>query len=70
MGGVIIITIILLVIGISVLTQYYGKNLSEIFGVSFRYSLWNRNETYIAIFTLVSVGIIGMIDDYLNIMEI
>ena len=70
MGGVIIITIILLVIGISVLAQYYGKGLSELFGLSFRYSLWNRNETYIAIFTLISVGFIGMIDDYLNIMEI
>ncbi len=70
MGGVIIITIILIVIWISVLAQYFGKNLSEIFEVSFKYSLWNRNETYIAIFTLVSVGIIGMIDDYLNIMEI
>lgn len=70
MWGVIIITIILLVIWLSVLAQYYGKGLSEHFWVSFKYSLWNRNETYIAIFTLVSVGIIGMIDDYMNIMEI
>lgn len=34
------------------------------------YTLWNRQETYIVIFTLISVGIIGMIDDYLNIREI
>ena len=70
MGGVIIIVIILLVILISVLMQYYGQGLSEIFGVSFKYSLWNRKETYIVIFTLVSVGIIGMVDDYLNVREI
>ena len=70
MGGVIIISIILLVILISVIAQYYGKGLSELFGVSFKYSLWNRQETYIVIFTLVSVGIIGTIDDYMNIRGI
>lgn len=42
MGGVIIITIILLVVLLSVLVKYFGTGLSEIFGVSFRYSLWNR----------------------------
>lgn len=70
MGGVIIIGIVLFIIIISVLAQYYGNALSQIFGVSFKYSLWNRQETYIVIFTLVSVGLIGMIDDYLNIREI
>ncbi len=70
MGGVIIISIILFIVMISVLTQYYGSSLSEIFGISFRYSLWNRRETYIVIFTLVSVWVIGMIDDYMNIREI
>ena len=70
MWGVIIIGIILFVVCISVIMQFYGKNLSEFFWVSFKYSLWNRNETYVIIFTLVSVGIIGMIDDYLNIREI
>ncbi len=50
--------------------QYYGQGLSDIFGVSFKYSLWNRKETYVVIFTLVSVGIIGMVDDYLNVREI
>ncbi len=70
MWGVIIITIILFVVIVSVLAQYYGTGLSEIFGVSFKYSLWNRRETYIIIFTLVSVWLIGMLDDYLNIREI
>lgn len=70
MGGVIIICIILIVVIISVLAQYYGSGLSELFGVSFRYSLWNRRETYIIIFTLVSVGLIGMVDDYMNIRGI
>ena len=52
---------------VSVIIQYSGNSLSEIIGVSFRYSLWNRQETYLVIFTLVSVGLIGMIDDYMNI---
>lgn len=70
MGGVIIIAIILFVILISVITQYYGSSFSDLFGVSFRYSLWNRSETYIVIFTLVSVGLIGTVDDYMNIRGI
>ena len=70
MGGVIIISIILLIILVSVLIQYSGNSLSEIVGVSFRYSLWNRQETYLVIFTLVSVWLIGMIDDYMNIRGI
>lgn len=70
MGGVIIIGIVLFIVITSVIAQYYSSILSEVFGVSFKYSLWNRQETYIVIFTLVSVGLIGMIDDYLNIREI
>ncbi len=70
MGWVIIIWVTLSIILVSVLAQYYGNSLSSIFGISFKYSLWNRRETYVAIFTLISVGIIGLIDDYLNIREI
>jgi phospho-N-acetylmuramoyl-pentapeptide-transferase len=67
MWGVILIGIILAIVVLSVFIQYFWKNLSEIFWISFKYSLWNRQETYIIIFTLISVGIIWMIDDYLNI---
>jgi phospho-N-acetylmuramoyl-pentapeptide-transferase len=70
MGGVIIISIILLIVILSVMIQRYGSSMSAIFWVSFHYSLWNRQETYIVIFTLVSVGVIGMIDDWMNIRGI
>ena len=70
MWWVIIIWIILFIVLISVIMQYFGKNLADIFWVSFKYSLWNRSETYVVIFTLISVGIIGVIDDYLNVREI
>ena len=32
--------------------------------------MWNRNETYLALFTLFTVGGIGIVDDYLNVREI
>ena len=35
-----------------------------------KYSLWNRNETYLSLFTLASVGLIGLVDDYMNIKGI
>ncbi len=70
MGWAILILIILFVVIISVIVQYYWSYLSEVFHISLKYSLWNRQETYIVIFTLISVGIIGLIDDYLNIREI
>lgn len=47
-----------------------GSWTESTFGWSFKYSLWNRNETYISLFTLISVGCIGLIDDYLNIRGI
>lgn len=70
MWGILIILIILIVVLLSVLAQVFREELSNIFHLSFRYSLWNRRETYIVIATLVSVGLIGMVDDYLNIREI
>ncbi len=70
MGWAILIIIILFVVIISVIVQYYGKSISELFNISFKYSLWNRQETYIVIFTLISVGIIGLVDDYMNIQGI
>lgn len=67
MGGVfILVTVIILTIfsiGVNLLSPWLDAN----FGESISHSLWNRNETYIVIFTLLSVGAIGMIDDYLNI---
>lgn len=50
----------------SIVVQY----MSPILPFSINHSLWTREETYIVIFTLISVGCIGFIDDYLNIREI
>ncbi len=70
MGGIFIILTVLIVTVFTIIIQYFGPWMEQYFGTSFRNSLWNRHETYIALFTLVSVGCIGLIDDYLNIRGI
>jgi UDP-N-acetylmuramyl pentapeptide phosphotransferase/UDP-N-acetylglucosamine-1-phosphate transferase len=50
----------------SILLQKFSPDL----GLDIRYSLWNRNETYLALFTLFAVGGIGIVDDFLNVREI
>ncbi|MFA6520900.1 MAG: hypothetical protein WCT53_00745, partial [Candidatus Gracilibacteria bacterium] len=58
MGGVLIWVVAALIVLISPAAQFFGIT---------HFSLLNRNETYIPVFTLISVGILGLIDDYLNI---
>lgn len=58
MGGLLIWGVVALVVLISPLAQWLGIT---------RYSLLNRNETYLPLFTLVATGVLGIIDDYLNI---
>jgi len=70
MGGLMILMTVSILIGISFLVQYFGTWIESVFGLSFNNSLWNRKETYIAIFTLMSVWCIGCVDDVLNIREI
>ena len=58
MGGVLIWLTVAVIILVSPLAQWLGIT---------RFSLLNRNETYLPVFTLVATGILGLIDDYLNI---
>jgi phospho-N-acetylmuramoyl-pentapeptide-transferase len=60
MGGAVIIFSILAVIGFSRVLSYFGV---------LDHSILNRGETYLPIATLLFVGILGLIDDYLNITE-
>ena len=61
MGGILIWGTTLIVIGLSRLLSYLGL---------FDHSLLNRKETYLPIFTLVTVALLGALDDYLNIKGI
>ncbi|MBL4694086.1 phospho-N-acetylmuramoyl-pentapeptide-transferase [Candidatus Gracilibacteria bacterium] len=61
MGGLLIWGSIVIVVLISVLLQKSGI---------FTHSLLSRKETWIPLFTLVTCGILGAVDDYLNIKGI
>lgn len=58
MGGVLIWATVALIVLLSPLAQKLEIT---------RFSLLNRNETYLPIFTLIATGVLGLIDDYLNI---
>ncbi len=58
MGGLLIWGTIIIVVLISFLMQKMGY---------LKYSLFNRNETWIPLFTLITCGILGAVDDYINV---
>ncbi len=60
MGGVVILFSIITTIVISRIFSYFGI---------IEHSILNRGETYLPILTMIAVGILGVIDDYLNIKE-
>ncbi len=61
MGGLLIWGTIVITVIISVILQKFGI---------FKYSLFNREETWIPLFTLVTCGLVGAADDYLNVKGI
>lgn len=61
MGGVLIWGTIIIVVIISRIMSAFGL---------FKFSLLNRKETWIPIFTLVTCGLLGLVDDYLNVKGI
>lgn len=62
----IVATVIILII-FSIWINSLAPWMEWVFWWSISHTLWNRNETYIVIFTLISVALIWLIDDYLNI---
>ncbi len=70
MGGLFILIPIIILIIISVWMSHMEPWMQDTFWWSIRHSLWSREETYLVLFTLLSVGCIGFIDDYLNIRGI
>lgn len=61
MGGILIWGTTLVVIGLTRLLSYFGW---------LEHSLINRKETYLPLFTLVTVALLGLVDDTLNIKGI
>lgn len=61
MGGLLIWGTIVITVIISMILQKFGI---------FKYSLFNREETWIPLFTLITCGLLGAVDDYLNVKGI
>jgi len=59
-GGVLIVAIVAAIIGFSRVLSFFGI---------LEKSLLQRGEIYLPLFTLISVGILGAIDDFLNVRE-
>ena len=68
-AGIILLSIFSLVI-ISIIVHFFAVDIQNLFGIQIKYSLWNRNETYLALATLGIVGLIGLVDDYMNVRGI
>lgn len=56
-GGVLIWFPVALIVFLSPLAQWLGIS---------RFSLFNRNETYLPVLTLIATALLGLVDDYLN----
>jgi phospho-N-acetylmuramoyl-pentapeptide-transferase len=67
MGGSFILMSMGIIILLSIWIQQIDPNIKNILGFKINHSLWNQKETYIPIFTLFSVWIIWILDDYMNI---
>lgn len=61
MGGILIWGVVLLVVLLSIILEYFDIT---------KFSLWNRAETYLPLFTLVTVALLGAVDDFFNIKNI
>ncbi len=53
MGGLIMLFMVVVIILLSILMQQLAPYTTEWFGFGFTNSLWNRQETYIVIATLL-----------------
>lgn len=63
MGGWLVLITVLLMIGLSIVLV----SVAERIGIPLTNSLWNRSETYLVVFTLLSMGFLGGVDDFMNI---
>lgn len=67
MWWTLILGVVALLVFLSLIFQYYWTEIGEILWYKIKYSLWNRNETYLSLFTLATVWILGLVDDYMNV---
>lgn len=61
--------LILIVVAIMVAITIVIKSY-DLFDVRLQNTLWSRQETYLPLFALFTMGILGAIDDYLNVKKV
>jgi len=66
MGWGMILIVLGLIVIITILAKYYQQYLD----INIRFSLWERSETFLPLFAIFSMGILGALDDYLNVKNI
>jgi phospho-N-acetylmuramoyl-pentapeptide-transferase len=66
MGALTILASMVILIALSIIAWYFRDSIHNLTGIRINNSLWSREETYLSIFTLVSMGCVGFIDDLLN----
>jgi phospho-N-acetylmuramoyl-pentapeptide-transferase len=70
MGAGILLLVIFFLVGVSLVIWYFAPEIEQQFGWKIKYSLLNRKETWLLLFTFATMGIVGAVDDYLNIKKI
>lgn len=67
MWWILILWMVFLLILLSIIVKFLSPYIQNKFGIEIKFSLWNRNETYLSIFTLATVGFLWLVDDYMNV---
>lgn len=62
-----ILLVIAILVFLSLFFKFYWNQIGEFIWFKIKYSLWNRNETYLSLFTLFTVWILWLVDDYMNV---
>lgn len=62
-----ILWVVWILVVISILFRYLWPDFEALLWLKVKYSLWNRNETYLSLFTLATIWMLWAIDDFMNI---
>ncbi len=62
-----ILWVVWILVLLSLVFKYFWNEIWNVIWYKIKYSLWNRNETYLPLFTLATVWLLGLIDDYMNV---
>lgn len=67
MWWLLILWMVFFIVVFSIIVKYFGPQIKDLFNIRINFSLWNRNETYLSLFTLATAWLLWLIDDYLNV---